>query len=216
MQQALVEFFETWGCPDALRVDNGLPLGDPGSDLPPPLALWLIGLGVEVLWNRPYQPTDNAKVERMQGVTVRWAEPRQCATPQVLQGQLDAVVELQRCHYRVRHLGGRRRTEAYPDLIEGGRSYRAAGFDLERVLCFLSRGMWVRKVSKTGQISFYRQRWHLGARYRRQRVWIHLDREKRQWVIQDEAGAEVRRVSSAFMTVSSIGSLSLSQRRGNR
>jgi transposase InsO family protein len=63
--------FHQWGQPQCLRVDNGLPFGDPGSDLVPVLSLWLIGLGIDVLWNRPYQATDNAKVERMQGTMRR-------------------------------------------------------------------------------------------------------------------------------------------------
>lgn len=100
-----------WG--QCLRVDNGRPFAVPGADVIPLLALWLIGLGVDVLWNRPRQPPDTAKLERMQGLTANWAEPQQCASLEVLQQHLDAAAELQRSRYRVRRLGGRTRSEAW-------------------------------------------------------------------------------------------------------
>ena len=54
--------FTGWGLPDRVRVDNGYPWGTP-RDLPSELALWLIGLAVEPIWNPPGQPTRNPKVE---------------------------------------------------------------------------------------------------------------------------------------------------------
>lgn len=216
MQQALIDLFRRWGQPQCIRVDNGLPFAEPGSDVIPVLALWLIGLGVEVLWNRPRQPTDNAKVERMQAVTAHWAEPRQCASREVLQQHLDAAAELQRCHYRVRRLCGRTRSEAYAGLLAGGRPYQEATFDLERVLHFLAQGQWVRKVGQTGQIDFYGQRWSVGRRYRRQRVSLRLDLDERCWVVRDEEGREIKRLSASFLTAENIWRLSLSQRTMNK
>ena len=37
--------FSRWGLPERLRLDNGHPWGS-ARDLPPELALWLVGLGV--------------------------------------------------------------------------------------------------------------------------------------------------------------------------
>lgn len=59
-------------------MDNGHPFGDPKLESVPVLALWLIAYGVPVIWNRPRKPTDNAKVERMQGTSGRWVEPEKC------------------------------------------------------------------------------------------------------------------------------------------
>ncbi len=216
VQQALIALFHAWGQPQCIRVDNGLPFGEPGSDVIPVLALWLIGLGVDVLWNRPRQPTDNAKVERMQGVTVRWAEPQQCASLEILQQHLDAAAILQRNHYRVRRLGNRSRLEVYPGLLAGGRPYEEGAFDLERVLRFLAQGQWVRKVNKVGQIDFFNQRWSLGRRYRRQHVCLHLDLEDRCWVVRDEDGREIKRLSASFLSAENIWGLSLSQRTMNK
>ena len=51
-------WFTRWGRPGAFRVDNGAPWGG-RYDLPPDLALWLLGLGVELRWNPPRQPRYN-------------------------------------------------------------------------------------------------------------------------------------------------------------
>lgn len=214
VRDALERVLIRWGCPGHIKVDNGRPLGDPGSDLPPVLALWLIGLGVGLIWNRPGQPTDNAKVERMQAVTAAWSEPRQCADAEVLGAHLDHAAYLQRSRYRVRRLRHRTREAAFPDLLSGGRRYEAAGFDVGRVLAFLGGGTWVRRVSKRGQVHFYGQRWFLGACHRRRRVWIRLDLATRQWVALDEAGVELKRFGSSFLSGAAICELSLNQRAG--
>lgn len=199
VQAALVRVFHRWGQPRCIRVDNGLPFGEPGSDIVPVLALWLIGLGIDVLWNRVRQPTDNAKVERMQGVTSAWAEPGQCVNAKVLEAHLEEVARIQRSLYRCRRLGGRRRAEVYPGLLSGGRRYDAGGLDLDRVFAFLAQGTWVRKVSKAGQVNFYDQRWQVGAAYRRQYVCIGLDLPSRSWIVSDEQGREITRIDASFI-----------------
>jgi hypothetical protein len=61
--------FEQWGKPGSMRVDNGEPLGSSSGKMIPALALWLIGQDVEMIWNPPHCPKQNAVVERMQGTT---------------------------------------------------------------------------------------------------------------------------------------------------
>ena len=209
LQAALIEVFQARGQPKAIKVDNGRPFGDPRSDGIPPLALWLIGLDIAVVWNRPRRPTENAKVERMQSVTANWAEPNQCATVGQLQAHLDQATHIQRCQYRCRRLGNRTRTEVYPALLAPGRAYQAEGFDLRRVHRFMSQGQWVRKVSKQGQVSFYGHRWQVGQVHSGQQVCLHLDGQS--WVIADEAGDELKRIPDRLLTAENLWSLSLSQ-----
>lgn len=212
VQTALISVFKQWGQPESIKVDNGRPLGDPGSDLVPVMALWLVGLGIDVVWNRPRQPTDNAKVERMQAVTANWAEPEQCADPAMLQRHLDEAAHIQRSLYRCRRLGHQTRAARYPALVAGGAAYAPEAFDLGRVLGFLAKGTWVRKVSQVGQIDFYGQRWQVGAAYRRQQVCLELDVSSQQWVVRDEDDQELKRFASSFISESTLWSLSLSQR----
>src|SRR6266446_5873385 len=98
VQAELRRAFARWGRPSAIRVDNGGPWGSAG-DLPPDLALWLLGLGIDVWWNAPHTPTQNGVVERSQGTGRRWAEPERCATAAELQQRLQEMDAIQREAY---------------------------------------------------------------------------------------------------------------------
>lgn len=212
MQEALLRIFARWGTPDAIKVDNGRPFGDPANDVPPVLALWLIGSGIEVIWNRPRCPTDNAKVERMQGVSANWSEPEHCTSIQHLQRRLDEATAIQRAHYPVRRLAGRTRLERYPDLEHIVRPYTPGSFSTERILAFLAQGNWVRKVAESGQTSFFRQRWQIGCAHKREYVCIHLDLEQRQWIIATEQGKQIKCFAADFLTAEHFWFVSVDQR----
>src|SRR5579863_4810664 len=98
VREQLRSAFARWGRPALMRVDNGIPWGSWG-DLPTDLALWLIGLSVEVDWNPPRRPQDNGVVERSQGTAKRWTEPGTCAKPSELQQRLDEMDRIQRQEY---------------------------------------------------------------------------------------------------------------------
>jgi transposase InsO family protein len=70
----LLQLFTKWGLPKAFRTDNGMPFGLPSRDSIPIMSLWLKGWGIHPILNRPKHPQDNAKVERAQGTSSRWAE----------------------------------------------------------------------------------------------------------------------------------------------
>src|SRR3954469_21928037 len=93
--EALRRAFARWGLPARIRVDNGHPWASRG-DLPTELGLWLMGLGVELVANRPRRPQDNGSVENAQGTGKRWAEPPRCRTAAELQRRLDAMDRHQR------------------------------------------------------------------------------------------------------------------------
>ena len=123
VQAELRRVLAQWGRPGTVRVDNGGPWGSAG-DLPPELALWLIGLGIDMHWNDPHSPTQNGVVERSQGMSKRWAEPGQCDTPEQLQERLEEMDAIQREEYP--SIGGLSRTVAYPGLVHSGRRYSEA------------------------------------------------------------------------------------------
>ena len=104
-------------------MDNGKPWGS-WSDLPPALALWLIGLGVDVIGNDPRCPQQNGVVERSQGTAKGWAEPHACRTPAELQSRLDEDDRLQRERYP--QVRGQSRWQLFPGLAHSGRVYAAA------------------------------------------------------------------------------------------
>jgi len=87
VQAVLRHAFQRWGRPQQFRVDNGTPWGSTG-DLPTDLALWLLGLEVDIHANPPRRPQDNGVVERSQGTGKRWAEPHACADAKELHQRL--------------------------------------------------------------------------------------------------------------------------------
>ena len=180
--------FTRWTLPAAVRVDNGYPWGTP-RDLPTELALWLIGLGVEVIWNAPAQPRENPKVERCHGVADAWAEPHACTGSAQLKDHLDWTCRTQ-CH-EYPSIHGASRVAAFPELLNAVRQYQPSQepelWKLERVDQWLSQGVWARHVGKTGVISLYGHRRSLGRKYSGQDMLVRFDAATRYWVVADSA-----------------------------
>jgi transposase InsO family protein len=64
VQGHLKTTFQHYGLPDALFVDNGTPWGDASGKHWTRLRLWLLKLGVELIYSRPYHPQSRGKNER--------------------------------------------------------------------------------------------------------------------------------------------------------
>jgi hypothetical protein len=214
VRDLLRDAFTAWGLPDRIRVDNGHPWGS-WNDLPRELALWLIGVGVEVIWNHPCRPKENAKVERTQGVTQQWVEPGRCSGRPDLAQRLEWAIRIQREEYPA--LRGKTRLESYPALRQRRRPYvrseEEALWDLTRVAAFLSRGVWRRQVSKTGQISLYNRNYRVGRGHAGQEVSVRFDATGRQWVVQDAQGQELARHAAEQITREQIMNLHVMHRR---
>jgi hypothetical protein len=212
VQQALREQFERWGLPERIRVDNGVPWGN-WSDLPPPLVLWWLGLGIGVIWNHPHRPTENAKVERCNGTWHRWGEPAQCADAAAWAKKLAWAVRVQREEYPA--VGGQSRLAAFPPLEARPRPYAAeregAQWELERVTTYLSQGLWPRQVSLRGQISLYGKAYQVGERHGGKQVWVRFDATQRQWIVQGPDGQELVRHPADQITAERIGQLQVAK-----
>jgi hypothetical protein len=194
VQDELRRCFRRWGRPESLRVDNGHPWGSWG-DLPTPLALWLLGLGVGVTWNPPRRPQDNGVVERSQGVAWNWAEPDQCRDPAELQRRLDEEDRVQRESYPHGSFGSR--SEAYPGLNHSGRSYNAgwerSQWSWEQVLAHLAGVVVRRRVDGWGKIGLYHTKPYVGLVNRNREVVVQIDAGTVEWVISDPSGVELCR-----------------------
>jgi len=86
-----------------MRVDNGTPWGS-SDDVPTPLALWLVGLGVVMHWNDPSCPQQNGVVERSMGTFKDWSEPRTCQSVEQWQERLDREERVYREEYPTEHM----------------------------------------------------------------------------------------------------------------
>ncbi len=201
VQAELKEAFTRWGRPQCLRVDNGPPWGSKG-DLPTPLALWLVGLEVGVIWNPPRQPKKNAVVERTQGVSRRWVEPQTCASAAELQQRLEHADRVQR--EQDPSIAGRSRLESYPQLAHAKRRYRAdwerRHWRLRAVFECLSDYAVPRRVDQNGEVWMYDRAHWVGKGWVGQTVYVTVDPQTQEWIYQDERGGVIRRQAARDLT----------------
>jgi len=206
--------FARWGLPDHVRVDNGYPWGTP-RDLPSELALWLIGLGVEPIWNPPARPTCNPKVERCNGLTQQWGELHTCRSPRQAARRLEWAGRVQREEYPA--IRGRPRIEAFPALRTPRRAYQPAReralWDLSRVDAFLARGCWIRRADCNGKVSIYGHGRSVGRSRAGREMAVRFDAPARCWSVSDANGEEVKRLPAEELTRKRIMALAVSRRR---
>jgi hypothetical protein len=214
VREHLRDTFACWGLPGLLRLDNGYPWGSKG-DLPTDLALWLLGLGVELWWNAPRHPEQNGVVERSQGTGKRWGEPRTAADYRELQARLDDLDALQRCQYPYREK--KSRLEWYPGLAHSGRTYQRGQeqdlWDWQRVAQHLSGYCVARQVDQKGQISIYNRNHYVGVQQRQRQVWLMFNGEGCQWVIANEHGVILKEVAAEELRPQRILALEVTCRR---
>jgi hypothetical protein len=197
VQEQFRQAFARWGRPERLRLDNGLPWAN-WNDLPMALALWLVGLGIDLTFNPPRQPQCNGVVEKSQDTGQRWCEPHTCATAAELQARLDAMDRLQREEYP--GLRGRSRLAVFPELRSPPRPYTRGwerrAWDLRRAQDYLAGFVAVRQANQQGQVSVYNRRVSVGAQHRRQAVVVQYDPDGQAWLLSDTDGRLLRAVAA--------------------
>ena len=206
--------FGRWGRPKRIRVDNGEPWGS-WSDLPPELAMWLIGLGVDMVWIPPRTPQNNGVVERSQGTAQRWAEPEACASPGELQRHLETMDRIQREVYPFRDQ--RSRWDTFPRLAHSGREYsrlwEKENWDIERVFSHLAGYALPRYVDKAGRVSLYGWAHYVGNLHVRKMVYVTFDPQSTEWMFADETGRQLNKQLAREITQRRIVSLRVSRRK---
>ncbi len=195
-------------------MDNGSPWAS-WSDLPTAFALWLIGLGIQMIWNPPASPKENPKVERCHGLIDSWGDPGTCADEAAWKAHLAYIATVQREVYRGRQ--GKTRLEAYPTLAAKPRPYTAAEeaelFDLARVKQYLASGRWPRWVSKIGQITVYGKAYRVGRAWVGEQVWVRFDATTSEWLIVGKGGQELIRHAAEQITTERIMNLNVAKPR---
>jgi hypothetical protein len=213
VQDQLRQAFGRWGLPAAVRVDKGGPWGSSG-DLPPDLALWLLGLGVGVHWNDAHTPQQNGVVERSQGTGKRWDDPGQCATLEQLQDQLQPMDAIQREVYP--SVGGQSRAAALAGLRPSGRPYSLRGerrtWDRQRVLDHLAGYAVRRRVDKNGDVSLYHRPHYVGCMHRGKDIFVMVDPQRAEWLFVDGQGQQLRSQPAEELQAERIRSLTVTKR----
>jgi hypothetical protein len=214
VQETLRLIFSRWGRPQSFRVDNGCPWGSKG-DWPTDLALWLIGLGVDMIWNPARRPQDNGVVERSQGTGKRWGEPETCQNANELQRRLDEMDRIQREVYP--SINGKSRWLAFPGLQQNEGSYSKAwekrSWHLQPVLDHMANEHALRRVDRKGQVSIYGRSHYVGKPHQGQDVYVFLDPVDREWVFATPDGVQLRRKVAEEITQERILKLQVTNRR---
>jgi hypothetical protein len=210
VQKHLRLVFTEWGRPEVFRVDNGAPWGS-WSDLPPVLALWVIGLDIQMHWNDPKRPQQNGVIERSQGLAKNWGEPNQCQTVRQFQNRIQREDRLQREVYPA--IDGVPRMTAYPELKHSGRQYSMSWeqrhWDWQKVLTHLGGYAVPRKVDCSGKIGVYGGKLYVGTLHKRSDVYLQFDPERIEWVVSDMYGQQLRVVPANEINARAVRTLNI-------
>jgi len=205
-QLALRRSFLRAGLPKRLAVDHDSVYYDRSpSPFPMRLHLWLLALGIELVFGRFGRATDQARVERMhQTMTQQSVYGVLFSDPWALQGQLDQDLDFVNYHLPSRTLDNQPPLGAHPDAARPRRWYRPEAeehlLDMERVYRYLAQGRWFRLVSGNGWISLGDHRYKVGRPWANQQVEITFDSTDHQFVVHAEDGAEVQRLPPKGLT----------------
>lgn len=206
MERAFVQ----WGLPRRLRFDNGLPFANQVDlALPTALAVWLVSLGIEVVFNKPYSPQQNGSVECTQRISSRWANPQKCQSTAELQRRLNHAAHTHLKIYRIRAQKDVTRKELFPTLFNNPRKYDPKRIDLQRVKAYLVRFSWVRKVATNGTMSLFSQQFSVGAKYKNQTVLVSLNPQKLCWQISLNNGTIIKTMPPLNLTMKGIADLTI-------
>lgn len=158
-QCALRLAFCEFGLPKRIQADHGSNFYEnrSKSPFPTPLHLWLLGLGIELVWARIYRPTDQAQVERShQTMHDQIQQSFNFQSWNNFKNTVDRRRERLNNHIPC-ETTGKPPLVAYPEAKHSGRYYNPLTeqntFDPSRIKQYLHLKEWFRKVSNAKTIS---------------------------------------------------------------
>lgn len=176
------------------------------------LCLWLESIGIQVIYNRPRRPTDNAKVERMQRTTKNWADIHNCKNYKQLDQQLQKACLIQREKFKVSRLKQKTRKEYYPSLFTNSRVYNPDDFNPKKAYERLAKWTFARRTSPQGQFSLYGNLYYVGIKFRKEYISVQFDSDKIQWIVFDSMGNLIKTFKAKNFSHENIRNLTACQR----
>jgi transposase len=203
--------FTEWGLPDQIGVDHDSVFYDNTTKSPFPTRfhLWLLALGVKLIFGRPGQPTDQATVERSHQ-TWAWQalEGQTFSTWEHLQQYLEQRRHFLNHQLPCRTWGDLPPLVACPGVLQPRRLYRPEWenelLDLSRVYTYLAQGRWFRQVSAVGTVSLGGQTYGLGLAWKREQVEITFNQQTHRVVCCSADGERKHQFSLKGLNVSDL------------
>lgn len=200
-----------WGFIGAFRADNGAPFGDPSRRALSVLNLCLRGYGIHVKVNPPRRPQKNAKVERNQGTTSRWADVSACGNYLDFQDKINQAVWHQRELFPSRVCMGQTRAQYFPQLFNNPKRFHSDAFYPHFIYEHLAKGAWQRKVSKDGTTRLFSANYQIGRKHCLKHVTATFDPHEKSWVFKDRYGTILKTCLALNLSPQHIRNLSLFQ-----
>jgi hypothetical protein len=198
--------FLTYGLPQRLSVDHDTVFFDNTTPSPFPtrLHLWLLALGIEVVFTGIRRPTDHAAIERThQTMTNQALLGQSWPNQKTLWAGLDERRTVLNHAMPIRALHQLASLQAYPEAAFSGRDYRPEWekelLDLDRVYQYLAQGCWFR-INNAGTVHLGTYEYRFGYRYRGQTMEITFDPSKVAFVCQPEGATEPVTVAARGLT----------------
>jgi hypothetical protein len=190
---ALRRAFLNFGLPQRLSLDRDAAFiqNTSTSPFPMPIHLWLIALGIDVVFTRKRRPTDHAIVERHhQTMEAQVLKGQHWASPESLWQAFDERRQVLNDMFPTRALGGRAPIEVFPAAKHSGRLYRPEWetelLSIERVYEYLAEGRWFRRIGDNGHFHIGGQMYYIGNRYARREVELLFDPEEAAFICRPE------------------------------
>ncbi len=190
-QLALRRAFAQFGLPWCVTLDHDSAFYDNTCQSPYPtrLHLWLVALGVEVVFIEKPPPAAHAVIERTHQTMSRQAVQGQpCDSQAALWCRLDERRQVLNERLPCRALHGQAPLQAYPDAAHAPRPYRLEReeelLDLDRIHALLATGRWFRQATRHGEFGLGTQHYNVTRANARAMLEITFDPATIEFVIQ--------------------------------
>lgn len=208
--------FLHYGLPDRISLDHDSVFHDNTSRSPFPtrLHLWLVALGIEVVFAHKGRPTDHGIVERMhQTMSRQTIQGQAWASQKALWFGLDQRREFLNQNYPSHSLQERPPLTAYPLSGHSGRYYRPEWeedvLDLALVYKLLATGRWFRYTNLHGEFCLGMQRYNASRSCKKTWLEITFDESSQELIAGPvESDHRLRYPIKALSKIDLMGELS--------
>lgn len=199
--------FVQYGLPKTISLDHDSAFFDNTSASPYPshLHLWLVGLGVQVVFIVKKPPLQHAQIERAhQTLTAQAITGQTWKSQSALRQGLNRRREFLNSVYPSRSLLYQAPLEAFPQASYSGRPYRPEWedelLDLQRIYAFLAQGRWFREPSVHGEVCLGMQRYSTGVSSAHTTQDVTFDPQTLEFVAKTAGTNRIRRFVAKGIT----------------